>query len=245
MPCEDVVLALIEAGRSGEASIPIQLANERESWQILKGGQSWVSIGEELEECDLRGYIKGWTFYGTLRPSGGSVSPGIRLMRAFSKRFSAAEPALTSWVVDHTANPYEPFGSQQFNTARSELEYSMIAFGDAVERRERRGEEEARDKVRRIARATRVAESYEKRILDAVRRKDSVALEWIVEEGLRLIQEWLSSDCFERAVVFTRSLQRLALEVGHEREAEALGNGLLSVGVACYRPFPSATKSPD
>jgi len=102
----------------GNGSLSVsEISTDREfKSHLINCRKKWVSSSNQLPEVDLQHLIKGLVIYdGTYNsyPSmslGGSVSPIIILCQSYAKRFSEKKTELMTWVIQHRANIYLPYG---------------------------------------------------------------------------------------------------------------------------------------
>jgi hypothetical protein len=176
-----VIQALSELGRGDVPSIPAVLADERTAWkQIVNQPGSWRKLAAELPADDLAALIRGLVLYGRAgRRTGGSVSPVISLFRAFVERFPAHHAELAGWVVDHTSNVSEPWGSTALRTARSLSDVRAIEAAREVDRQASLAAED----LRRAEAASRRAREATENLPKAVRRGDVKAVAALLATG--------------------------------------------------------------
>lgn len=89
-------------------------ATNRQHWN------TWNAATSSLNEEDLRRLARGLVIVEERlrRWSGGSVTGAIWVYRSFERRFPQAAEALAAWMLEHSNNPWVPFGSNR-GSARS------------------------------------------------------------------------------------------------------------------------------
>jgi hypothetical protein len=188
-------------------AIPAVLANPDWAWRhLIIGNEPWKALAATLPEADLEFVIRGLVLYGGAGGrTGGSVSPVIVLHRVFVERFPDHHAALTGWIVDHSSNDYEPWGSTLLSAARSLSEVHEIRRPRDADRQLAMAAEEER----RIQATARRARDATEKLPNAVRRGDVKAVAALLATG---------ADA-QTAADAVGSLVALALE--HHRESMA------------------------
>jgi ankyrin repeat protein len=131
----------------------------------------------------------------------------ILLFGAFARRFSNGEPSLTTWIVAHRVNPYEPFGTMACNHAKSIAEHVARVAARRATARENVLLEESRQRDAAAHRRERATSQ----LAAAVKRGDRSAVEALLAHG---------ADPARAAG--GASLLELALDNGRDKVAEFL-----------------------
>jgi hypothetical protein len=117
---------LIDLGANRTDAMPPQLADEEGALRnVLDLSGRLLPAVECLAPERLEHLIRGVVRYGQLgRPTGGSVSPVIRLFAMYRACAAKADfDLLSAWIVKNRSNPYEPYGSAAYGSARTADEY--------------------------------------------------------------------------------------------------------------------------
>jgi len=136
-------------------------------------------LAKLLDKAELRHLIRALVKFSVVagpRRSGGSVSPVSPLYRKYTARYPDLEPELTSWVVEHRINRYDPFGTISFADASSLEQHNHW-------RRERQEQVAAEEQNRGAARHNREATTATERLPNAVRRGDIKAVQAMLANG--------------------------------------------------------------
>lgn len=178
-----LVAALIEVGRIDRDVAPDWAPGPEGARQFLhRLGHDWAGLSGQLSRDDLACLIKGIVrctrVWGAM-VTGGSTTCVPALYAVFVDRFPDDEPDLTSWVVAHRVNPYEPYGTMKCNDAPTLGLYQIAQFGQAYTRRVHMEAEEAR-RLEAVARNAVVATG---RLAAAVRRGDHAAVQALLDKG--------------------------------------------------------------
>jgi hypothetical protein len=211
-PSLKLLQELIEIGRTDEARIPSSLGSDGEFIrEVLCGNAPWMELGATIDNSvDLACLIRGFVLYSRTRGAitSGSCSPVIPLYRCFRERFPTQEAALTTWIVGHRRNPYEPFGTMNDGESRTYAEFqAWQASGAGRVRGDTVAEMERQEKAREI-RKQRATE----RLPAAVRRGDLGAVKALLAKGADTTTGVLNG----------KSLVALAEEHGRTAVAECL-----------------------
>lgn len=168
-------------GRSGREYVPESLLDEEVAWRFLVGGCHWSRAADERSVEQIADLIRGLVLYcrASRRQIGGSVSPVIALYRALVRRTPVWEPEFTSWIVDHTTNQHEPFGTSVVS-GRSYAEYRQNSHIRETQRVEAEAE---RLKSERAGRREREGKLATERLANAVRRGDLLAVQAMMSKG--------------------------------------------------------------
>jgi len=211
----EVLQELIELGRDGLERVPRSLTDETVAWRTLVcGNEPWIEAAKSIGPENVPFLIRGLVLYARAsgRTTGGSVSAVIVLYRTVVERTPDLEPSLTSWVVAHRTNPYEPFGTINDEgavtyadfVARRTVRHALASANEAREAEQQRQFAEIRAQRDRVESTQRLA--------NAVRRGDLGAVQALFDKG---------ADA-SRALPDGGSLVALADENGRHAVAEFL-----------------------
>lgn len=216
-PYNDVVRRLIAVGKLEVFdSLPtLFTAPEQNAHPRLAGGaQPWQSIITTLSSEDVVALIKSLTVAEGVFPgwSAGSVSPVIRLFWRLFELDPRWADLTAGWVVEHTRNPYLPFGSSVTGGAKTVAEFRH--YQAEYQRRAERNiqAERERQSVTQEDKRAREAEKATHDLYNSVRRKDERAVEALLRKGAKV-----SEACREG-----KSVLALAREQGDQRIIEML-----------------------
>lgn len=178
-----LVAALIELGRIDRDVAPDWPPGPEAAQEFLhQMGYDWRGLAGQLDRDDLarliKGIVRSTRVWGAML-TGGSTTCVPVLYAVFADRFPDDEPELTSWVVAHRVNPYEPYGTTMCNDAPTLLFFHTQQFGRACTRREHLEAEESR-RLEAVARNAVVATG---RLSAAVRRGDHAAVRALLDKG--------------------------------------------------------------
>lgn len=106
---------------------------------------TWDCALESLSQVDHEAVAKGLVIAEEAhRWCGGSVAAAIWVYRSFGRKFPAHAESLAEWMLEHSMNPWVPFGSDR-GSARSLQEHRDQLERDAVRREQRAKEARARE----------------------------------------------------------------------------------------------------
>jgi hypothetical protein len=149
----------------------------------MVGDAQWREVGQRLALDDLISVTRGLVLFSQASGwTGGSVSPVIALYSEYLRRRPDDDLSLTSWIVDHRRNEYEPFGTTIHGGARTLGEFNRYQ----QERLRRAAEGRARDAERQRVDALAKAERATSRTVAAVKRGDVAALRALIAAGGQL-----------------------------------------------------------
>lgn len=173
---------LLDVGRSGDfARLETLFAQAEQKVRPALGSDhaSWLRLVESLDSEDLVSLIKSLTI-GEREFTGwksGSVSPVIRLFRRLSEVNPTEADTLAPWILDHTDNPYLPWGTM-LSSAKSLAEFQEFERGEwkrqAARQADLRQQEEARQ---------RNAEKRSRNLFVAISSNDVKAVEALIDRG--------------------------------------------------------------
>ena len=178
---------LEEQGRSGAERVPASLAGETLARRTLRCGRdNWRRVANERSSERIADLIRGLILYrrASGHLSGGSTSPVIVLYDVLVGRRPSLEPELTKWIVEHSDNPWEPFGTLEGE--RRPTSYSEYVEGcNALARFTSKNiaAEEKRQEEARKRRVIREREESTQRLANAVRRGDLLAVQALLAKG--------------------------------------------------------------
>lgn len=211
----DFLEFLISVGESGHLDscneIPVRFPHLAAGGVMRLAPQPWFDVAATLDIGRLAALVVALTIAEDAVPSfrSGSVSPVIWLFRNLSERKFDGLDQLADWILQHSSNPYLPFGSHNHG-GKSLAEENMLAQEAAKRKRERGIAEEARNND---ARADKQAKAT-KNLFGALRRGDANAIRALILQGADI--EAKDGD------------GRTAREIA---EGMGLGNALVSVAV--------------
>lgn len=211
----DFLEFMISVGESGRfdscSEIPLRFPHLASGGVMRLAPQPWYDVAATLEAGRLAALVMALTIAEDAVPNfrSGSVSPVIWLLRNLAERKFDGLDQLADWILQHSTNPYLPFGSHNHG-GKSLAEENLLALEAAKGKRERSIAEEARNSD---ARADKQAKAT-KNLFGALRRGDVKAIEALILQGADI--EAKDGD------------GHTAREIA---EAMGLGNALVSVSV--------------
>jgi hypothetical protein len=133
----DTLIAIGHTARAGEEPRVIDLEGLRRHDSINRQRpEFWKNATAGLSDEEVGSLACGLTYVeAQLRWLGGSVSGVIWLFQALAARGAriALLDDISGWIIEHTKNPYNPFGTQVSLGARNYSEYQRLSLSRAVE----------------------------------------------------------------------------------------------------------------
>ena len=180
---QDLIEQLVAIGASGQVDeaadvfSPVPSAHSGAFMRLAPA--AWYEVAALLDDSQLIACVKALTVLERL-PNfrAGSVSPVIWLFRVLEERSVDDLTVVVDWVLSHTANPYLPFGSNNYG-ARSLAELGALSARAGERALERRQAEASRH---REARARRAASASHK-LFGAIRRRDKKGVLALLAKG--------------------------------------------------------------
>lgn len=175
---------MISVGESGHFDscneIPVRFPHLAAGGVMRLAPQPWFDVAATLDTGRLAALVVALTIAEDAVPNfrSGSVSPVIWLFRNLSERKFDGLDQLADWILQHSSNPYLPFGSHNHG-GKSLAEENMLALEAAKRKRERGIAEEARNND---ARADKQAKAT-KNLFGALRRRDAKAIGALILQG--------------------------------------------------------------
>lgn len=185
----EVVKQLESLGHAHEVGDPVPELEERYVQTLRNSSRDIRQHLQALSERELRQVMKGFILFSRqYSPYGlaGSASPFPVFFKVYAKRFPEQEPELCAWVVDNRVNPYEPFGTQAHNHARSLKEHQALVEAAAAKSRQNMEREAERQKIAHALRLERERERAQKSLPGAIARGDKQAIEALLAKGAKM-----------------------------------------------------------
>ncbi len=133
----DTLIAIGQAARAGQEPLneDIEILRRHDSFN-RQSPEFWKNATVGLNDNELGSLACGLTYVeAQLRWMGGSVSGVIWLFQALVARDPSVSllDEISGWIIEHTRNPYNPFGTQVSLGARNYSEYQRWSASRAVE----------------------------------------------------------------------------------------------------------------
>jgi uncharacterized FlaG/YvyC family protein len=133
----DTLIAIGQAARAGEEPSVADIASLRPHDSINRARpEFWKDATADLSDEEVGNLTCGLAYVeAQLRWLGGSVSGVIWLFQALVARGASITllDDISGWVIEHTKNPYNPFGTQVSLGASTYSEYQSLSSSRAVE----------------------------------------------------------------------------------------------------------------
>lgn len=173
--------ALIQLGTAASGPDRDNLLAAVNQWEFVnrRHWNDWTIVLEPLSATDHAAVAKGLvTAEEAHRWCGGSVASAIWVYRAFERKFPDAADALAAWMLEHSTNPWVPFGSNR-GSARSLEEYRGFREWRQNDKKRTEANESARSELKEAK------ENVRKRLTpyrERVQRAVSEARDALVQE---------------------------------------------------------------
>jgi hypothetical protein len=180
----DFLEFMISVGETGHfdscSEIPLRFPHLAGGGVMRLPPQPWYDVAATLEAGRVAALVMALTIAESAVPNfrSGSVSPVTWLFRNLSERKFGGLDQLVNWILQHSSNPYLPFGSHNHG-GKSLADENWLALEAAKRKRERRIAEEARNND---ARADKQAKAT-KNLFGALRRGDVKAIGALIIQG--------------------------------------------------------------
>lgn len=184
-----VVKQLESLGHAHEVGDPVPVLEERYVQTLRTNSRDIRQYLQALSERELRQVLKGFILFSRqYSPYGlaGSESPFPVFFKVYAKRFPEQEPELCAWVVDNRVNPYEPFGTQAHNHARSLKEHQALVEAAAAKSRQNMDREAERQEIAHARRLERERERAQKNLPGAIARGDQKAINELLVKSAKI-----------------------------------------------------------
>jgi hypothetical protein len=177
----EFMIAIGETGHFDSCSeIPLRFPHLASGGVMRLAPQPWYDVAATLDTGRLTALVMALSIAenAVLNFRSGSVSPVIWLFRNLAERKFDGLDQLTDWILQHSSNPYLPFGSHNHG-GKTLAEENLLALEAAKRKRERRIAEEARNSDARTYKQAKAT----KNLFGALRRGDVKALGSLILQG--------------------------------------------------------------